>query len=401
MNGRTRLLTLAALALVTGLSAFVYRAEWTAPPLPRTPVAKLTVLGDASMPIEAKLVPVEEGTNLIPLPVRVSGRMERQREAGGIRHEWPGLYAEARFRGRSVTVRFDDSINRFRITLDGGRGGLVETARPGSADLRLSGLAPGEHVIRAEKISESFAPAVFGGFFIGKEYDALPTPAGPSRLIEFIGDSDTVGYGGTAERRTCTAEQVFATTDSSRSFGPRVAAHFGADYRMIARSGIGLVRNSGGARAQTMPDQYPRALPNDGASVSTTEPTPDIVVVGLGSNDFGSPLQSGEPWRDRQALRQDFQTALIAFLRARHASHPAALVVLLAFGEYGEDLVGAHRAAEEALKLEGARVVLIVLPKLDRRGCHWHPSPRDHALIADKLTAAISAAEPGWLGKSH
>lgn len=342
--------------------------------------------------MHAELVAASKTTNLIPLTARISGRVVKVFETGSFVHHGPGFYAEARFRGGAITVRFDDDINRFRITLDGGTGGIVEVSRPGAVDLRLSGLAPVSHHIRLEKISQSSAPAPFGGFFVDPGGETLPPPDNASMLIEFIGDSDTVGYGSTAQRRDCSDEQAFAATDTSLSFGPRIGAHFGADYRIIARSGIGLVRNFEGA-GSTMASQYARGLPDVADSTPVPEFAPNIVVVGLGSNDFGSGLQADQAWRDHRALRLVFQPALIEFLHARKRSSPRALFILLAFGEYGDELVGAYRATEVALRHDGARISLVVLPALDRRGCHWHPSPHDHAMIAEKLIAAISSAE--------
>ncbi len=384
-----------ALALFACILALVGLRTWGSPPSPSMQIPRLIVLGDAAASPHAVLVPASELTDLIPVSSRISGRVVEGSEPGSFKHHWPGFSAEARFHGRAVIARFDDDMNRFRITLDGGVGGIIEISRPGAAELQISGLSEGAHDIRLEKISQSSAPRQFFGFFVGDGGEAMPPPKAASKLIEFIGDSDTVGYGSTAVQRDCTDEQVFATTDTSRTFGARVAAYFEMDYRMIARSGIGLVRNhSGSERGLTMPNLYPRALLNDDKSKPLSERAPDIVVIGLGSNDFGSNFAPDEPWRDHRALRRDFEPALIEFLRALHMANPRVLFVLMAFGEYGDELVGAYRAAEVTIKKNNARTSLVILPKLDRLGCHWHPSPRDHDMIFQALINSIAAAIP-------
>ena len=83
---------------------------------------------------------------------------------------------------------------------------------------------------------------------------------------------------------------------------------------------------------------------------------------------------------------------LVRFLRERVRENPGALQVLLAFGEYGAPLVSPYSAALDSLKADGARAVLVVLPKLDRTACFWHPSADDHAMIRDQILAAILAA---------
>lgn len=374
----------ALLLAILAVAALTMRSEL---PLPPTPVPQLVLAGTPTMPLRAELVPIGKEA-LVPLPMRIAGRAVPGPVPHSIRHQWPAFYAEARFRGNGVTLRFDDDVNRFRIRLDQGQGGIVELSRPGAADLRILGLAPGRHDIRLDKISESPTPASFGGFWVDQDSAPLTAPPDPSTLIEFIGDSDTVGYASTAQRRDCTDQQVFAATDTSQTFARRVADHFGADTRIIARSGIGVVRNAGGNPGQTMPELYPRALPDERQSAS--ERPADIIVIALGSNDFGSDTQPTEPWPDFAALRQDFQPALIQFLQERHRQNPAALLVLLAFGEYGEQLLQSYRAADETLRNSGAHTVLVTLFRLERRACQWHPSPADHALIADKLITAIT-----------
>lgn len=382
---RQRFFGLAA-ALATVLFTMIW--FWPRPERPHVPVPPVEIHArPENAGLVATLVAPQEG--LAELPLLVTGRASAGGK-GGYLQEWPGFHVTARFRGSAVRVRFADSTNRWRVTLDGGEGGEIELARPGAKDLAIRGLPPGEHQVRVEKISESSMPSRFGGIFADAGGEALPTPEPMPRLIEFIGDSDTVGFANTANIRECSEEEVFAATDTSRSFGPQVAARLGADYRMVARSGIGLLRNYGGAKPEaTMASRYVMALPSEPAAARLPQPEADIVVTGLGSNDFGSDFAAGEPWQDQQALSRDFGPKLTAFLRDRVRENPGALQVLLAFGEYGDPLLVPYREAAAALRADGTRVALVELPKLERTACFWHPSANDHALIADAIVAAI------------
>ena len=367
---------------------------WPGPARPALPLAPLRMVAGPSSPhLAAGLVAPEPG--LSPLPLTVAGRAAAGPN-GALVQEWPGFHVEARFHGDAVTVRFEDGVNRWRVLIEGGAAGRVELARPGRRDLRITGLGPGDWRIRVEKISESSMPAGFGGIWIDPSAARpLPAPPPPPHLIEFVGDSDTVGFADLSDHRDCTEDEVFATTDTARSFGPQVAARLGADYRMIARSGIGLLRNYGGAApGATMASRHAMALPGDVSALPLPERPADIVVTALGSNDFGSALGPGEPWPDHDRLSRDFGPALTAFLRQRRQAVPGALQVLLAFGEYGPHLVDPYREAAAALRAEGARVALVVLPPLGRHACFWHPTAADHAMIAAELVTAIRAAEP-------
>ncbi|SIQ49550.1 hypothetical protein SAMN05421641_108132 [Paracoccus thiocyanatus] len=385
--GWTERIGIAALAIMLAIAGAWY--AWPAPPRPVTPVPALRL--DDGADIRVRLVEPQPG--LTALAATITGRAASVPAGPGLRHEWPGFHASARFTGTAITLRFDDAVNRWRITLDGQ---AVELARPGRKDLRIDGLSPGVHDIRAEKISESPAPATFGGFFLDKGAAALPPPPPPPRLIEFIGDSDTVGFGNTAQRRDCDAEEIFAATDTSRGFGPQAAAALGSDYRLIARSGIGLLRNYGGADpAHTMERLYSLALPGDPDAPALPQRRADIVVIALGSNVFGSDLDPGEGWGDKAELGGDFGPALADFAAARLGDNPGATMVLLAFGEYGPELVQAHRRASDLLSARGMANLLLVLDDPRRDACLWHLSARDHAAIAERLVAALGQPQPG------
>ncbi|WP_062560732.1 SGNH/GDSL hydrolase family protein [Paracoccus aminovorans] len=372
---------LAILALV-GLAGYF---AWPRPPHPPVPVPTLDM---AQAGFQARLVPPQSG--LVPLPAQVTGRSAAGPAPGSRRHEWPGFHAAARFHGSAVTLRFDDAVNRWRVTLDGQ---AILVSRPGWQDLHITGLAPGPHLVLAEKISESQAPAVFDGFFLDAGAEPLPAPPPPARLIEFIGDSDTLGLADTALRRDCSEEQVFSATDTSRAFGAQVARALGTDYRIIARSGIGLLRNYGGARpGREMPQIYPLALPRDPAAPTLPQRSADILVIALGSNDFGSDFAKGERW-DKATLAADFGPALADFARARLAENPGARLVLLAFGEYGHELTDAYRTASDLLAADGLAAEVVVLREPRRNACLWHPSQADHDAIAKVLSQVLKTPD--------
>lgn len=373
MRRRTIVAAIALMLMATIAGLMVSRPPASlALPLPPT----VEVLTDA---VQLTLRPAAAVAPLPRLAPLVIGAAEA--DAQGWKHVWPGVQWRARFSGTGLWLLFDDAVNRYRIDIDGTPVAIV--TRPGDQALELNGLARGLHDITVVKISESTGPARFGGFLLPAGTDGLPPPSASSMLIEFIGDSDTVGYGNTVISRTCTAETVFLATDISRSFGPRVAAHLGADYRMIARSGVGLIRNYDGFDpGRTMATLYPAA---------PLLPQPQVIVVGLGSNDFVAALHEDERWSDADALRRDFTRSLVSFVRQRHEAAPEALIILLAFNEYGPDIRRAHEEAAAELGESGIATVLVPLPKFDRGGCDWHPSENDHSLIAQLLIDAIKA----------
>jgi lysophospholipase L1-like esterase len=316
------------------------------------------------------------------LPLNIGGRVAPAPD-GAYDFGWPGVYFEGRFAGPSVAIKVDPGAEHLALSIDGVR--RTELATPGMTRITLNTLGVGEHIIRLDKLTESQSgSARFGGFFV-EPGRALPAPSRP-RHIEFIGDSHTVGYGVRSTSRDCTESQVHDLTDTSLAFGPVLAGRLDADYRIEAFSGRGVVRNYNGVAAgQPLPALFPRLIPGqDQPRIAADDPwKPDTVVIGLGTNDFSTPLHPGEPWADEAALRKDYRDTYVAFVEGLKASRPGARFFLIAGDTFAEDVA-------EVADRAGATAVRIT--NMDRGACHWHPSVADQTMMADKLEAAIRGA---------
>jgi lysophospholipase L1-like esterase len=326
------------------------------------------------------------------IPVTIGGRVVTERD-GALRFGWPGVYFEGRFRGTGVHVVIDKGNDRLRLLIDGVEKARFESA--GDVDARIGGLSDGEHRFRLEKLTESQndSSRLIGFYALGSG-KALAPPAPTGRAIEFIGDSYTVGYGDTAPGHSCTQAQIHDTTDTQQAFGPVVARRLGADYRVIAFSGRGVVRNYGGSSPGTaMPDLYPRAIPGDPAILETGPSSwhPQIIVINLGTNDFSTPVHAGEAWRDDTALHAAYQHRYIAFARGLLAKQPQARLILMGSDVFYPDVT---HIADALGKAAPGRVSAVHFTGLDLGGCDWHPSLKDHQHIADLLQAEITRIRP-------
>lgn len=318
---------------------------------------------------------------LVQTPLNIGGRVAPAPEDAHV-FGWPGVYFEGRFIGPSVEVRVDPGAEHLALSVDGVR--RTEIAAPGPRRLKLDDLGPGPHVVRLDKLTESqTGSARFEGFFV-ETGRALPAASRPRR-IEFIGDSHTVGYGVRSASRDCTEQQVHDLTDTSLAFGPILAGRLDADYRIEAFSGRGVVRNYNGVAAgEPLPVLLPRLIPGQAEPrIAAGDPwKPDVVVVGLGTNDFSTPLHAGEAWADEAALRRDYRETYVAFVEGLKANRPGARVFLIAGDTFAEDVA-------QVADRTGAKAVRIT--DMDRGACHWHPSAADQKMMADRLEAAIAA----------
>ncbi|MFT7839311.1 SGNH/GDSL hydrolase family protein [Saccharothrix sp. BKS2] len=319
-----------------------------------------------------------------------------------VRYTWPGVYFEGRFRGTGVGVVLDDPHNDYDVQVDGTTVATLVT--PGRTTHRITGLTDAEHRVRLVKRTESpWAAGAFGGFTAEPGGRLLAKPRARHRRIEFIGDSLTAGYGNTSTTRDCSANGgVARNTNTDLAFGPLTARALGADYRVNAQSGLGMVRNyNGGDPGVTFRTYYDRVLQHlDESRRGHDGWRPQLVVIGLGTNDFSTAINPGEPWT-AESLVTAYRTAYHGFLdRLRHRYGPGTTIVVGATAAGGTTAFA--DAAERVVRERNARGDDRVRywyyddPKLDRLGCDWHFSLHDHRIIAGLLTEHLAGLRLPW-----
>jgi len=365
-------------------------------------VSTFMLASAASLIASAASVQVEPVTDWpehgVALAARPGGRVEPRAGAAGWRYQWPGTYFEARFAGDAVYVDLGDGDKHARVSIDGQE--VADLLRPHARLLRLHGLAPGEHEVRVDIVSESAdGVQTFGGFAV-PDRSLVRTPRTRERAIEFIGDSYTVGYASASSHRECSDDEIWRTTDNSLAFGPQVARCFDADYRILAISGRGMVRNFSNGAGDTLPVAYDRLLPGGDLSAAASDDpgwSPQLIVIGLGTNDFSMPVGPGEPWRDGPTLSAAFEWRYVEFARALHHRHPSARMLLLASDAGDGAAERAIHRVQRRLAGEGIAVgEVFALGPLALDACNWHPSRADQAAIAQRLALAIAHLMPGW-----
>src|SRR3954466_15966593 len=110
----------------------------------------------------------------LPLPLTPGGRVLVIGD-GQARFGWPGVYFEGRFRGTAVRVGVASDTDFFRILIDGRERMVLK--RP-QAPVTISGLSPGGHLLRIEKMTES---QTGGGRLLDFEAVEGGTPLPPPR----------------------------------------------------------------------------------------------------------------------------------------------------------------------------------------------------------------------------
>ncbi|HEY8023651.1 MAG TPA: SGNH/GDSL hydrolase family protein [Burkholderiaceae bacterium] len=317
-------------------------------------------------------------------------------DAGGWHATWPGVTLTTRFRGRAIGIVVDDPLSGYTVELDGTiRHPLALVANEHTVWLR--GLSNGSHELRLTRRNETTsAPGAIRGFLL-ENGTWLPSKAGASRQIEFIGDSFTAGLANLSKKRSCNAATIRATSDATATFGVRVARHFHANWEINAMSGMGMVRNwNGNLPGENFRTYYPRLLQNDAQSkADDANWHPQLIVIGLGINDFSTPLHEGEAWT-RDTLAQQFKESYRSMLAELRQRYGQVEIIATAVRVGAEDQQGplVQQVVDSARADGDLRVHYLEYEGLQLTACQWHPNLADHARMARALIDKIDAVNP-------
>jgi lysophospholipase L1-like esterase len=349
----------------------------------------------------AQSVPVtQKPASAVLAKAHTAGRVDVDRDA--VRYSWPGVYFEGRFRGTGLGIVLDDADNDYDVAIDGATVATLVT--PGRTTHWINGLSNGVHRVRLVKRTESpWATGTFGGFVAAPGGAILSRPPARHRQVEFVGDSYTAGYGNLSATRDCTSDEVNRTTNADLGFGALAARRLNADYQVNAFSGRGMVRNyNGGEPGTDYRTYYDRALLNVDGDVWENPGTwrPQLVVVGLGINDFSTAINPDEQWTP-DTLTAAYRAAYHAFLdklRARYGARTTIVVSATYMSNTTTFAELARQIVQERNDQGDSRIRYWYYENsgLDYGGCHWHPSLHDHQLIADRLGDFIATLPLRW-----
>ncbi|USX56316.1 SGNH/GDSL hydrolase family protein [Lentzea sp. HUAS12] len=282
--------------------------------------------------------------------------------------EWAGAYLVTGFTGSTVKLRQRDPIDFF-VSIDGGPD-VVYVNRSGTVDVTPRDLRSGNHTLRVSyrPVAGSYrGDAVFGGLVLGTGERTF-APAVPSKIIEFIGDSITVGQRSSKQALT--------------AYGWLTGEKLKMGHTQIAVGGACLHPAADGCLS--MREGFLRTgLPVNSPQWSFSRYRAGAVVINLGTNDVG-----------HRVSRQDFQASYLILLRRVREKYPdAAIFALQTFrGRYAAET----QAAVREMAGTGDRNVVFVNtegwidPATDTAD-GVHPNDTGHRKIADRLAPVIAA----------
>ncbi len=209
------------------------------------------------------------------------------------------------------------------------------------------------------------------------------------RLIEFIGDSYTCGYGSENSVR----EDPFRPEDEnpSKTYADILGRYFGADVLHISHSGQGIDRNYNDAgRGWHMPQRYLQTfdLAKEPAW-SFAGKKPSITVIYLGTNDFSTGRQPGFP---------EFKAGYIRLLQAVKEHYGEGHPILCVAPKHSLDYHSYIRRVVETCNIPYvyyASLPVEVHNDDSDLGASWHPNYTGHMKKAYSLIPVVSTIT-GW-----
>lgn len=325
------------------------------------------------------------------LDMTVVGRVIEGRDDNDLvtfEQQWPGTYIEAAFTGEDVYFDIGSDGLILVISIDSLPTQKITDAKAGR--YIVSGLTDQNHTIRVQVVSENQSASSFiGGIYIGPNATALKPPHRDTQF-EFIGDSHTVGYANTSNKRECSRSEVSITTDTSLGIAGQLSKIYNADYQVNAMSGRGIVRNYGGGDGATIPEQYPFALLSASQRYTPNDWSPELVVTSIGTNDFSTDLNEGEQWSSREALTADYEAKYFTFLETVMTRYPESYVIVwVAADETAEKYKAAESVVNKIKQETSENIGFIPVDGLSFNVCHWHPTVDDAEIIVEKMDKFI------------
>lgn len=264
---------------------------------------------------------------------------------------WSGAGFSIRFQGSSVAAEFYSNAPEVRnwaylkVYVDGVEQPDILLKEECQLVMLAEGLDPAkEHTVEVRKRTNARSSSTGVGRLMLMDGKILEPEAPKERLIEFIGDSLTVGYVASKEGKTASAWST-TTEDVTGTYCPQIAQAFDAQYQVVAISGRGIVRNNGGDSNVLFPDIYRELdIHNNPGVPYDFAVQPQVIVINLGTND--------ESAANENLSVEEFKQGLYDFLKEVRQHNPNAQI-LYTYGLVRVKLSGAIEEVVQKLQNEG------------------------------------------------
>ena len=256
----------------------------------------------------------------------------------------------------------------------------------------FSGYENTVHDIEIYKLTESHVGlATFGGLLLEENDTLIERKKIHQSKIEFIGNSITCGYGLEGKDQHCDFSPD--TENNYLSYAAIASREINYSPTFLAWSGKGVLRNYDMDSIHTLPPLYERSIPLQKQAWEFEKyPSPQIVVINLGTNDFAH--HNPDSIKFIQAYCQ-------LIFQIRH-HHPNAKIVCIVSqmmnnswpkGHFVRDTFTKYitQLVKELNQIEMKNIYICELSSQGNHGygCDWHPSKKQHQVNGDELATFL------------
>ena len=314
-------------------------------------------------------------------------------EGEGVSFDWVGTYLQTDFTGGSIAVDISDTGNNyFNIFIDEKLTRKIQVNSPTATRIILAqGLSSGFHRLKLQRCTEgSQGRTTIHGIYLTKNGRLAPV-APRKRLIEFIGDSYTCGYGTEAGSNERFKPE---TENCNQAYACMVARYFNADYVLIAHSGRGMSRNYGDSlmiSPNNMVERYLRLFDEAPApAYSFKVYRPDLVTINLGTNDYSTGKGPKPETFAAQYLK------MIEQVRSHYGEVPILCIIAHSAGKpLKTSMAEVSRRVSDMKNVYVATEMPGIVSHATDMGADWHPNYQGQRKIAMTLIPRISQIM-GW-----
>ncbi|MCG7499818.1 GDSL-type esterase/lipase family protein [Vibrio sp. Of7-15] len=318
------------------------------------------------------------------------GRIIKDWQNQDVQLNWPGSRLSFHFSGSQVDITMNGQGARFDVLVNGQLHQVLNTNYDNTVYPLVNLNAPDTIKVELVKRTETYDAMLtidalngdgqFEGSWVNQPH------------ILFIGDSISAGFGSESNKRQCTQEEIFNTSNARKAFPSKAAQQLNASYSQVSYSGLGVLRNYNGNQPHHNASYYhDKAGAVFGFKQPFEDKHPNLIVIELGSNDFSTNLNEHEPWPDMTAFKEAWSDAYVTLLdnlRQRYGNVP-----VITAGNYvwpNNELIPGLEEVQTKLKQQNKEPINIVTTVSNLEGCLWHPTEAEHTAIADTLVNYIN-----------
>ncbi len=316
--------------------------------------------------------------------IRYVGRVHKDMSDGSVSFDWSATTFKVKFSGKSLQMRCSDThCDYFNVWIDRQSAAENDAVFKVESDtvITLFSGKKGIHEITVQKRTEGEQ-----GCFTVREFSTdgnfLQVEPDKSRLIEFVGDSYTCGYG--TEALAPTVHFRPEDENPSLTYADILGRYFDAETVHVSHSGLGVARNyNDNTTYATMTTLYEHTFDRFSDMSWTPSYTPDVVVIYLGTNDFSRGKQpSLSAWCKNYSL-------LLSRIRTFHGNVP-----ILCVASKADPMLGLW----VKLAVEKSGLKDVYAAEIDDAahnnstdlGADWHPNYSGHRKVAGIMASYIS-----------